>query len=174
MYCVHCGASSPPNNRFCGTCGRPIEQQKSISLPQTKARKSHSAIFWVMWVIIAVMGLDLLAIILAKSGPNISNSKRTETPELSTQQVVDILFETFTPSLNMLNPGVNINTRRWMSFREVSPNCPGIECYYLKYEFQIIDPQGGDHDVECEWDVDVATRTATPRNAQATYYWMRK
>jgi hypothetical protein len=44
-------------------CGRPIETTIRVGPVQTKAPKRHNWMFWIMWAIIAVLGLDLLAII---------------------------------------------------------------------------------------------------------------
>jgi hypothetical protein len=62
--CNHCGANTPASHRFCVDCGGPIETRIiSIGPLQTKGPKRHNWMFWVMWAIIAVLGLDLLAII---------------------------------------------------------------------------------------------------------------
>lgn len=94
---------------------------------------------------------------------------------LSGPPINGILWESYRPSFNMLNAGVDVSAGRFESFQEgQTSNCTTADCYYLSYSFDIVDATGTSHDVECEWDVDVATRTATPRNAQARYYWAHR
>jgi hypothetical protein len=67
-----------------------------------------------------------------------------------------------------------VNTGHWDAFKEgTTVRCSG-DCWYVEYDFQIVDAEGKAHQVRCERDVDMAAHTAVPRNEQAQYYWTSK
>jgi len=144
----------------------------------TRPGNSRRRLAFLIFVAVLLLVMFLPLLLVHKTDQPVADPAyegKKPTQELSTKEVGAILLQSYAPSLNMLNQGVDVSAGRWFSFQEgQTVRCGSDNCYYLSYQFNIIDAQGKSHDVECEWDIDSTSRTAIPRNPQARYYWMPK
>jgi hypothetical protein len=178
-FCAYCGSNLRAEARFCTDCGRETGAPATKILPATQRTWKQSTFFWLTCSVVVFFILVRLIMAFAPNysppqEPQGADGGAQKSRDLTQEQVGNILFQHYMPSPNMLNAGVDISSGHWYSTREGrTARCDGDNCYYLEYRFQIVDAQGNSHDVKCEWDVDAADRTATPRNEQARYYWTR-
>lgn len=95
MYCKYCGKDTPPNSKFCQSCGKKLNSSNHSSLDQDQDQdQQHNEVIkkspipqgelikrrnkWIGWVLVTFSTLGIMSILLVLSEGSATNSDTLE------------------------------------------------------------------------------------------------
>lgn len=69
MFCDRCGASVPPNQRFCGNCGKELVAGAVLASPSRGRVEEHARLLGILWLALSALNAvgGLLMLIVANT-----------------------------------------------------------------------------------------------------------